>query len=183
MHERGDTGCDENEPGKQHEVAQQVLLHWPPPTCSSSPLTTPAATESMPLSLAGSSARAMPFLMRESMVLRPFESFVSVNVTMVPSGTALPLQSRMGSVSTTMLRSFFPATFMWMLHGSPAVCCTTRLIFTSPTDATNCAAPSLLAEFIFVQATPYFEVAVCEEFVPCTVRSNFTGTDSRTRFL
>ena len=28
-----------------------------------------------------------------------------------------------------------------------------------------------------------FEVAVCEEFVPCTVRSNFTGTDSRTRFL
>src|SRR5438270_4308028 len=74
-------------------------LHYLPPTCSSLPSTTPAATVMVALSDAGSSARAVPFLMRASTVLLPVLSFW-MNVTMVPSGTGLPLQSRIGSVST-----------------------------------------------------------------------------------
>src|SRR6478609_6889697 len=86
-------------------------LHYLPPTCSSLPRTTPAAMVIVALSEAGSSARAVPFLMRESTVLLPLLS-VWMKVTIVPSGTGLPLQSRIGSVSTINLLPSCPATCM-----------------------------------------------------------------------
>src|SRR6185312_12317622 len=83
--------------GSENQYAYK--LHCLPPTCSSFPSTTPAATVIVALSDAGSSARAMSFLMRASTVLLPVLS-VWIKVTIVPSGTGLPLQSRIGSVST-----------------------------------------------------------------------------------
>src|SRR5215467_8312137 len=86
-----------------------------------------------------------------------------MKVTIVPSGTALPEQSRTGSVSTTMFSFVRCATCMRRLplHGSAATCCTTRRCETFPTDATNCVAPSLCPEEASIHAAPLRLVTVC----------------------
>ena len=76
------------------------------------------------VAIAGSCASAMPRLMRASTVLLPWAS-VEVKVTMVPSGTGLPEQSRIGSVRTRM-PFLLGSALMRMLQGSEATCCTTR---------------------------------------------------------
>ena len=129
---------------------------------------------------AGSSARAIPFLMRASTVDLPFES-TAENVTMVPSGPAFPEQSRIGAVSTRMPFCEGDA-FMLMLHGSEAVSCTTRRTSFPASDAVNCAAPARDEDGIFTQATPYFDCAVRELEVPSTAISNLTGVGEMTRF-
>src|ERR1043166_1806272 len=121
----------------------------------------------------------MPFLMRESTVLLPFLS-VWMKVTIVPSGTGLPLQSRIGSVSTMILLAVRPATRMVKWHGSAATCCTTRFTSASPTEATNCAAPAFEAELLLVQATPSRLVTFFDDPVPPTERLKFTGVGSIT---
>src|SRR5450432_2898811 len=107
-----------------------------------------------------------------------------MKVTIVPSGTGLPLQSRMGSVSTTTLLFARPARCICKLrsHGSAATCCTTRSTEASPTEATNCAAPAFGADELLVQATPSWLVTVFEDPAPPTERLKFTGVESRTRF-
>src|ERR1044071_324899 len=105
--ERNRAGYCQHDSNGENEQARE--LHYLPPTCSSLPSTTPAAMVMVALSEAGSSARAVPFLMRESTVLLPLLS-VWIKVTIVPSGTGLPLQSRIGSVSTITLFPSCPAT-------------------------------------------------------------------------
>ena len=101
---------------------------------------------------------------------------------MVPSGTGLPLQSRMGSVSTTTRLFACPATCMRRLHGSAATCCTTRRTSVPLTDVTNCAAPAFGADELLVQATPSRLVTLLEVPAPPTERLKFTGVGSRIRF-
>src|SRR5437879_481856 len=94
---------------------------------------------------------------------------------MVPSGTGLPEQSLIGSVSTSMLD---PAgwTFMRKLQGSDATCCTTRRAETSPTEAVNWAAPSCLPEAALIHATPFLVVTGREvAALPFTPSWKFTG--------
>src|ERR1700681_375878 len=107
-----------------------------------------------------------------------------MKVTIVPSGTGLPLQSRMGSVSTTTLLFARPARRMCKLRsqGSAATCCTTRRTEVSPTDATNCAAPAFAADELLVQATPSRLVTVFDDPDPPTERLKFTGVGSSIRF-
>src|SRR5579864_524577 len=168
-----DADCQNN---RQSQKRNSAKLHRPPPTCNSLPSVTPAATSMVALSEAGSSTLATPFLMRASTVLLPSLS-VSVNVTMVPSGTALPEQSRIGSVSTTMLSllRWARCIFRLPLHGSEATCCTTRRTLMFPTDATNWAAPSLGPEEASIQATPCWLVTFWLTPVPLTDRLKFTG--------
>src|SRR5262245_55023693 len=107
-----------------------------------------------------------------------------MKVTMVPSGTGFPLQSRIGSVATVILSAVRPATRIRRLrsHGSAATCCTTRLMETLFVDATNCAAPAFVAELLLVQATPERLVTVFAMEVPPTESLKFTGAGSSTRF-
>src|SRR5438067_10538567 len=127
---------------------QALRLHRAPPQCSSFPRTTPEATVIVAFGAAGRSARATPRFTRASTVLRPRES-VWMKVTIVPSGTGLPLQSRTGSVSTTM-PSFVGWARKRRLHGSDATCCTTLLTGTAPpSDAVNWASPAFADEGSF----------------------------------
>src|SRR6185437_6716073 len=102
---------------------------------------------------------------------------------MVPSGTALPLQSRTGSVSSAI---FFPSGLALILiaHGSPGICWITRTADTPPALATKCAAPSLGEESRAIQAAPFL---VCADRFSCAVLgveiSKFTGVDFVARFL
>src|SRR6476661_7221358 len=107
-----------------------------------------------------------------------------MNVTIVPSGTGLPLQSRMGSVSTTTLLLVRPATCMRKLrsHGSAATCWTTRVTEVSPAEATNCAAPAFGADALLIHATPCLLVTLRVDPAPPTDRLKFTGVGSRIRF-
>src|SRR5215467_3770313 len=107
-----------------------------------------------------------------------------MKVTMVPSGTGLPLQSRIGSVATVILSADRPATRMRRLRsqGSAATCCTTRLTEVFSAEATNWAAPALVAELLLVQATPERLVTLLEMAVPPTESLKFTGVGSSTRF-
>ena len=106
---------------------------------------------------------------------------VEVNVTMVPSGTGLPAQSRMGSVCTRI-----PFLSRWarmrMLQGSDATSCTTRRTEAVPLEATNCAGPSFFDESNLVYATPPFDVSMRLTFGRSTLSSNFTGCGCSTRF-
>src|SRR5262249_8512715 len=158
-----------------HQPEKAHGFHFSPPTCSSLPSTTPAATEIWAPPAAGNSARATPLRMRASTVLRPAES-VCVKVTIVPSGTGLPVQSRMGSVSTTRPALLCWAMCMRRLQGSDATCCTTRRTDVSPSVATNCAAPAFRAEELLTQATPLRLVTLCDAPVPPTDKLNVTGT-------
>src|ERR1051326_3252141 len=109
LQERNRAGyCQKNSESQNQHACE---LHYLPPTCNSLPSTTPAAMVMVALSAAGSSARAVPFLMRESTVLLPLLS-VWIKVTIVPSGTGLPLQSRIRSVSTITRFPSCPATCM-----------------------------------------------------------------------
>src|SRR5689334_5034621 len=101
-----------------------------------------------------------------------------MKVTIVPSGTGLPLQSRIGSVSTTVRLFARPAICMRRLHGSAATCCITRWTVVSPTVATNWAAPTLGAEELLIQATPSLLVAFLDDPAPPTERLKFTGVGS-----
>src|SRR5581483_8341811 len=177
---RSNRNYQSNAASKSQDSGQ---LHYLPPTCSSLPSTTPAATVMVALSEAGSSARAISFLMRASTVLLPVLS-VWINVTIVPSGTGLPLQSRMGSVSTVIMLPECPATCMRKLRsqGSAATCCTTRSTEVSPAEATNCADPALAAELLSVQATPERLVTVLAAPVPPTESLKFTGVGASTMF-
>src|SRR6185437_1477661 len=178
---RGNNSNNQGNSASEDQDSRQ--LHYLPPTCSSLPSTTPAATVMVALSEAGNSARAMSFLMRASTVLLPVLS-VWINVTIVPSGTGLPLQSRMGSVSTVIMLPVCPATCMRKLRsqGSAAACCTTRSTEVSPAEATNCADPALAAELLSVQATPERLVTVLAAPVPPTESLKFTGVGVITMF-
>src|SRR5450759_3780719 len=98
------------------------------------------------------SVRATPFLMGASTVVRPSLSNL-VNVTIVPSGTEFPRQSRTGSVCSTT-RSPLCSADACSLQGSAATCCTTLRSDSCPRDALICTAPSLGPEFRRVHATP-----------------------------
>src|SRR5581483_2886665 len=127
----------------------------------------------MALSDEGSSALAMPFLMRASTVLLPVLSFW-VKVTIVPSGTALPVQSRTGSVSTIIRSRVRWLTCIRKLHGCDATCWITRRTEMFPTEATNWAAPSRGADEVSIQATPLRLVTARETPEPLTERLKFT---------
>src|SRR3954454_15235326 len=126
----------------------------------------------------------MPFFTRASTVLLPFES-TEVKVTMVPSGTAFPEQSRTGAVCTRM--PFFSGRALMRKlppQGSAAVCRTTRLTLMSPTEATKLALPSFFDESVLTYATPLLDCTVREiAAAPSTERSNFTGVGAVTRLF
>src|SRR5581483_2186402 len=117
----------------QNEVASRTGTrvnfmphHSPPPQRTSLPSVTPEATEIVLPGTAGSTARATPFFTRASTVERPWPGSLEMKVTMVPSGTAFPEQSRTGSVSA-ISPSFSLCTLKRRLQGSDAVSSTTRL--------------------------------------------------------
>ena len=94
----------------------------------------------------------MPRLMGASTLLLVF-SLLAVNVTIVPSGTGLPEQSRTGSVSTTMpLEVRWP--LMRRLHGSDATCCTARREVTALRAAFTCRMPVFFPELVRNHAIP-----------------------------
>src|SRR5581483_6957328 len=139
------------------KAAQSVLngapCHLPPPpTWISFPMTTPDATDIVAPCWMGMTVRATPRLIGASTVLLP-SGPIAVKLTMVPSGSALPLQSRTGSVSTSTPFGVGCALIR-RLQASFATSCTTRSTFTLPSEASKCAAPSLRVEFTSVQATP-----------------------------
>src|SRR5438309_2091910 len=130
-------GGEEGDGQEKREAAG----HGRPPTLSSFPVTTPDATVIRDGPDTGSSTRATPFFTGASTVVFPLGP-TCVKLTTVPSGTALPLQSRTGSVSTT---SFFPAGCAWMrrLQASEATCRTIRTSLLPPTEAPILVGPSL----------------------------------------
>src|SRR6266481_5142476 len=64
---------------------------------------------------------------------------------------------------------------MVKLQGSDATCSTTRRTELLPTDATNCAAPALLADDVRIQAMPSTLGTVLDTDAPPTERLKFTG--------
>src|ERR1700739_2802641 len=107
----------------------------------------------------------------------------SVNVTIVPSGTAFPLQSRTGSVCSWTL-SPDALAFIFRLQGSPGTWPTTRSLDTLPTCATNRSFPPRDVESISIQAAPsrVCTVRVCAG-VDGLDNSNDTCTGVVIRFL
>src|SRR5262249_25031091 len=96
-------------------------------------------------------------------------------------GTALPLQSRTGSVST---RSWCEAHSLRMrrLHASEATCCTTRTSEALPIDAPTFAGPSFLAEVMRIHATPFSEDFACVRVAPSfgvTLKFRVAGVRTR----
>src|SRR5215470_9864716 len=87
----------ESDQSKNEKQNQQ--LHCFPVTFSSFPVTTPDATRMRALPSTGICTRAIPRFTGASTVVLPVLS-VLVKLTTVPSGTGLPLQSRIGSVAT-----------------------------------------------------------------------------------
>src|ERR1700756_873362 len=82
----------------QRSPEANILPHYSvPPMRSSLPIATPEATEIVASPSAGISTLATPRLIGASTVVLPVTSTL-LKVTTVPSGTALPLQSRTGSV-------------------------------------------------------------------------------------
>src|SRR5258708_32849480 len=67
------------------------------------------------------------------------------------------------------------------LQGSEATCWTTRRTEVFPTDATNCAAPALLAEEVRIHASPWLLAMLRETPEPLTDKLKFTATGCRTR--
>src|SRR5258708_19965540 len=67
------------------------------------------------------------------------------------------------------------------LQGSEATCWTTRRTEVFPTDATNCAAPALLADEVRIHASPWLLAMLRETPEPLTDKLKFTGTGCRTR--
>src|SRR5215469_1989325 len=126
--------------------------HSCPPRRISFPITTPEAADTTTGPLAKIRARATSCLMGASTVLVSFP-FFAVNVTIVPSGTGLPEQSRTGSVSTIT-----PRDVRWPLirkrHGSDATCSTTLRPVTGLSEAVTCRAPADLPELVRNHATP-----------------------------
>src|SRR6266700_710142 len=118
------------------------------------PITTPEATDMTARDEAVIWARATPCLMGASTVLFPVLS-VLVKVTIVPSGTAFPEQSRTGSVSTTMPLAV-RWTLMRRLQGSDATCRTTRRTLMSPAEAISWTVPATLPDLMRNHATPSF---------------------------
>src|SRR5579863_2374033 len=94
--ERGDA---ERTPKSRETVGE--MHHGCAPTRTSFPITTPEAAEIEVAPEASICACAIPRLMGASTELFPF-ALVAVKVTIVPSGTGLPAQSRTGSVCTEM---------------------------------------------------------------------------------
>src|SRR5215469_5711116 len=172
----------ERQQGNERAGHPQSRLHRLPPNLTSLPATTPEATVMVAPGTAGNSAWATPRLTRASTVERVWPS-LSTNVTMVPSGTGFPLQSRTGSVSTST-PFFAGAAWKRRSQGSEATCCTTRRTCVSPTDATNCAAPAFRAESSRVQAMPSCDCTLrASGGAPPTARLNVTSVGEVTRFL
>src|SRR5215470_7683500 len=149
--------------------------HWPPPTSSSFPVTTPDATVILARPSTGSSTLATPRLIGTSTLAFPPLSTL-VKLTTVPSGTELPEQSLMGSVS--IRKPFFALLdLIRRVQASAAICCTTRTSLAWPISAPSLAAPSFLAELSRTHATPFSEFFVAETALPSFGRTlNFTGS-------
>ena len=84
---------------------------------------------------------------------------VSVKLTIVPSGIALPLQSRTGAVSTSSFEPFGRALIV-IRQGSPGTSSIIRVLDAVPIRATNFAVPSFGVESISAQAKPFFVVTL-----------------------
>src|SRR6202020_672616 len=98
-----------------------------------------------------------------------------VKVTMVPSGTAFPLQSRTGSVTSWSLSPDWVA-LIFNPQGSPGTCRTMRTLETSPTRAKNLSAPCCGVESNSVEAPPYRVDAKRDSALPEGFESsNWTG--------
>src|SRR5690348_13522724 len=157
-------------------------LHWacPPATSNSLPVTTPEATVIRARPSIGISTFATPRLIGTSTVVLPAESDF-VKLTTVPSGTALPEQSRTGSVS--IRNAFFVRlALIRRLQGSAATCCTTRTSLAFPIEAAIRTGPSFLAELIRTQATPFCEPRSAEiSFASFGRMLNLTCSGLRTK--
>src|SRR5260370_28664858 len=99
--ERHTSRDGQGQAGREREPAHEHPAHCETPTCSSFPRTTPEATVMEASSEKGKKARAMPFLMRPSTVLRPRLS-VCLKVTWVPSVPGWRVHSRTGSPATML---------------------------------------------------------------------------------
>jgi len=107
---------------------------------------------------------------------------VCVKLTIVPSGTGLPAQSRTGSVST---RTPFAVrcALIRRLQGSEATNCTTRVSVSRPALAVTCSGPAWWPEFVRTQAIP--PLAAVESTVawpPFSANRNSIALGASTRF-
>src|SRR5215469_7480274 len=141
-------------------VADRPLIHSLPPMRSSLPVATPDATETTTGPDASRVARAISCFTGASTKLTSWP-FFAVNVTIVPSGTGLPEQSRTGSVSTRMPLAV-RCPLMRKLHGTEATCWTTRRAERSLSEAETCNGPADFPELVRNQAMPSRDCLLCD---------------------
>src|SRR5690349_7138734 len=141
-------------------LAAGHLVHSFPPMRSSLPVATPDAAETTTVPDTIRAARATSCFTGASTKLTSWP-FLAVKVTMVPSGTGLPEQSRTGSVSTRM--SFaVRCPLIRKLQGSEATCWTTLRAARSLIEADTCNGPADFPELVRNQAMPSRDCTLCD---------------------